>query len=83
MRTLPISKVKDKLNELVDAAVSTREQVTITKNGSSAAVLGVLVTVLSPAPIGRVLRPGSGGIRFAGALDSAIDRRSADGEQFG
>ena len=39
MRTLPISKVKDKLNELVDAAASTREQVTITKNGSAAAVL--------------------------------------------
>lgn len=39
MRTLPISKVKDKLNELVDAASVTREQVTITKNGSPAAVL--------------------------------------------
>jgi antitoxin YefM len=39
MKTLPISKVKDKLNELVDAAASTREQVTITKNGSPAAVL--------------------------------------------
>ncbi len=39
MRTLPISKVKDKLNELVDAAALTREQVTITKNGSPAAVL--------------------------------------------
>jgi prevent-host-death family protein len=36
MQTLPISKVKDKLNELVDAAASTREQV---KNGSPAAVL--------------------------------------------
>lgn len=39
MQTLPISKVKDKLNELVDAAAITREQVTITKNGSPAAVL--------------------------------------------
>ena len=39
MQTLPISKVKDKLNELVYAAASTREQVTITKNGSPAAVL--------------------------------------------
>jgi antitoxin YefM len=39
MKTLPISKVKDKLNELVDAAASTREQVMITKNGSAAAVL--------------------------------------------
>jgi prevent-host-death family protein len=39
MRTLPISKAKDKLDELVDAAALTREQVTITKNGSPAAVL--------------------------------------------
>ena len=39
MQTLPISKVKDRLNELVDAVANTREQVTITKNGSPAAVL--------------------------------------------
>ncbi len=39
MRTLPVSKAKDKLNELVDAAAITREQVTITKNGAPAAVL--------------------------------------------
>jgi antitoxin YefM len=39
MQTLPISKVKDRLNDLVDAASTTREQVTITKNGTSAAVL--------------------------------------------
>ena len=39
MQTLPISKVKDRLNELVDAAATTREQVTITKNGSPAAIL--------------------------------------------
>jgi antitoxin YefM len=39
MQTLPISKVKDRLNELVDSAAITREQVTITKNGSPAAVL--------------------------------------------
>jgi antitoxin YefM len=39
VQTLPISKVKDKLNELVDAAAVTHEQVTITKNGSPAAVL--------------------------------------------
>jgi antitoxin YefM len=39
MRTLPISKVKDRLNELVDSAAITHEQVTITKNGSPAAVL--------------------------------------------
>lgn len=39
MQTLPISKVKDKLNELVDAASITREQVVITRNGSPAAVL--------------------------------------------
>ena len=39
MQTLPISKVKDRLNELVDAAALTHEQVIITKNGSPAAVL--------------------------------------------
>ena len=39
MQTLPISKVKDKLNDYVDAVASTYEQVTITKNGSPAAVL--------------------------------------------
>jgi antitoxin YefM len=39
MQTLPVSKVKDRLNELVDAAERTQEQVTITKNGSPAAVL--------------------------------------------
>lgn len=39
MQTLPISKVKDKLNEYVDAVAVTREQVTITKNGTPAAVL--------------------------------------------
>jgi len=49
---------------------------------SEVGLTGVLVTVLSPAPIGSVLRRCSGGTRFAGALDSAIDRRSANGEQF-
>ena len=39
MQILPISKVKDRLNELVDSASLTHEQVTITKNGSPAAVL--------------------------------------------
>ena len=39
MLTLPISKVKDRLNELIEAASTTREQITITKNGSPAAVL--------------------------------------------
>lgn len=39
MQTLPISKVKDKLNEFVDAVSLTHEQVTITKNGTPAAVL--------------------------------------------
>jgi antitoxin YefM len=39
MQILPVSKVKDRLNELVDAAARTHEQVTITKNGSAAAVL--------------------------------------------
>jgi antitoxin YefM len=39
MQTLPLSKVRDKLSELVDAASVTREQVMITKNGTPAAVL--------------------------------------------
>lgn len=39
MQILPISKLKDKLNEFVDAVALTRDQVTITKNGSPAAVL--------------------------------------------
>jgi prevent-host-death family protein len=39
MQTLPISKVKDKLNEFVDAVSLTHDQVTITKNGAPAAVL--------------------------------------------
>ena len=39
MRTVPISVAKTKLNELVDDAVSTHERVTITKNGTPAAVL--------------------------------------------
>jgi antitoxin YefM len=39
MQTLPISKVKDRLNELVDSASQTHEQVTIMKNGSPAAIL--------------------------------------------
>ena len=39
MQTLPISTVKSKLNEYVDAVSTTHEQVTITKNGSPAAVL--------------------------------------------
>lgn len=39
MQTQPISKVKDRLNEYVDAVSTTHDQVTITKNGSPAAVL--------------------------------------------
>jgi prevent-host-death family protein len=39
MQNLPISKVKDRLNEFVDSVALTHEQVTITKNGSPAAVL--------------------------------------------
>ena len=39
MQTLPVSKVKDRLNELVDAAAITHESVTITRNGSPAAIL--------------------------------------------
>ena len=39
MQTLPISAVKSKLNEYVDAVSVTLEQVTITRNGAPAAVL--------------------------------------------
>jgi prevent-host-death family protein len=39
MQILPISKLKDKLNEFVDAVALTRDQVLITKNGSPAAIL--------------------------------------------
>lgn len=39
MLTLPISKVKDKLNEYVDSVSQTNDLVTITKNGAPAAVL--------------------------------------------
>lgn len=39
MQTLPISQVKSHLNELVDAAATTHEQVTITKNGVPAAMI--------------------------------------------
>ena len=36
---LPISKIKDKLNEYVDAVAQTQDQITIIKNGAAAAVL--------------------------------------------
>jgi prevent-host-death family protein len=39
MRILPISQLKSKLNEYVDAVAETRDQITITKNGAPAAVL--------------------------------------------
>jgi prevent-host-death family protein len=39
MQTLPISQVRDRLNELVDDARLTHEQVVITKNGTPAAIL--------------------------------------------
>lgn len=39
MRIVPISKVKDKLNDYVDAVALTQDQITITKNGAPAAVL--------------------------------------------
>ncbi|MGO9099697.1 MAG: type II toxin-antitoxin system Phd/YefM family antitoxin [Mycobacterium sp.] len=39
MQILSISKLKDKLNEFVDAVSLTRDQVLITKNGSPAAML--------------------------------------------
>lgn len=39
MQTVPISRVKDRLNEYVDSVSLTHDQVTITRNGSPAAVL--------------------------------------------
>lgn len=39
MRIVPISQMKSKLNEYVDAVSETRDQITITKNGAPAAVL--------------------------------------------
>lgn len=39
MQTLPLSTVKARLSELVDAASTTREEVVITKNGVPAAVI--------------------------------------------
>jgi prevent-host-death family protein len=39
MRILPISQLKSKINEYVDAVAQTRDQITITKNGTPAAVL--------------------------------------------
>lgn len=39
MQTVPLSTVRDKLSEYVDAVAVTAEQVTITKNGARAAVL--------------------------------------------
>jgi len=36
---LPISKAKDTLSELIESAMTTREQITITRNGIPAAVL--------------------------------------------
>ncbi|MFH5878999.1 type II toxin-antitoxin system Phd/YefM family antitoxin [Arthrobacter sp. NA-172] len=39
MQTLPLSTVKARLSELVDAASVTHEQVVITKNGVPAAVI--------------------------------------------
>jgi antitoxin YefM len=39
VRILPISQLKSKLNEYVDAVAETRDQITITKNGAPAAVL--------------------------------------------
>jgi antitoxin YefM len=39
VQILPISKVKERLDELIDSASLSHEQVTITKNGSPVAVL--------------------------------------------
>lgn len=39
MRSLTVTEVKARLNELVDDAASTHEQITITKHGRPAAVI--------------------------------------------
>lgn len=39
MKTLPLSEVKMNLSKIVDAVMATDEEVVITKNGRSAAVL--------------------------------------------
>ncbi len=39
MKTLPLSEVKTNLSKIVDAVMTTDEEVVITKNGRSAAVL--------------------------------------------
>ncbi|HEY5852832.1 MAG TPA: type II toxin-antitoxin system Phd/YefM family antitoxin [Aldersonia sp.] len=39
MSTLPLTEVKARLNELIDAAVTTHDRVTITRHGKPAAVL--------------------------------------------
>lgn len=39
MRVIPVTQVKAKINEYVDAVRDTRDQITITKNGAPAAVL--------------------------------------------
>ena len=39
MRILSITELKKRINEYVDAVSDTRDQITITKNGSPAAVL--------------------------------------------
>ena len=78
---------QDEVEEPEGSIQGAKKQYSVKQCGCCASQLilgdGVLVTVLSPAPIRGVLRPCSGGIGFAGALDSAIGRRSADGGQFG
>ncbi|OBJ14260.1 type II toxin-antitoxin system Phd/YefM family antitoxin [Mycobacterium sp. 1245801.1] len=39
MRVIPVTQVKARINEYVDAVRDTRDQITITKNGAPAAVL--------------------------------------------
>ena len=41
MRILPISQIKDKINEYVEAVSRTGDQITITKNGAPAAAVRV------------------------------------------
>ncbi|ETA89996.1 MULTISPECIES: type II toxin-antitoxin system Phd/YefM family antitoxin [Mycobacterium avium complex (MAC)] len=39
MRVIPVTQVKAKINEYIEAVRDTRDQITITKNGAPAAVL--------------------------------------------
>ena len=66
MQTLPISKVKDKLSEYVDAVSITHEQVTITKNGSPAAVL------IGADEWGKPISYGWFGVRYPALVEAPV-----------